>query len=172
VIAGAGRNPEGHQEGWVVTFPIEIEIDIEPGSPANLINLWTRGLTRVAILGSEHFDVADVDTATLAFGPAGAAPVSYPTGQQRDANRDGFTDLVSYYQTSDAGIAFGDTEACVRGATLDGAPFNGCDAIYVLGSCGGGSCRSGGCGLGFELVLVLPPLMWWRRRARGRHALG
>jgi hypothetical protein len=24
-----------------------------------------------------------------------------------------------------------------------------------------------GCGLGFELVLLLPPLLWWRRRRMG-----
>jgi hypothetical protein len=154
------------------TQEITVDLDIKPGSIANIINLLSRGIVRVAILGSDRFDVADVEASTLAFGPTGAAAMTHPRGRQRDTNRDGFTDLVSYHQTSETGIAWGDTEACLTGETLDGTPFTGCDAIYVLGSCGGGSCRSSGCGLGFELVLVLPPLMMWWRRARERRPMG
>jgi hypothetical protein len=37
-------------------------------------------------------------------------------------------------------------------------PFGGCDGIEPLGI---------GCGLGSELVFVLPPILWARRRVRG-----
>jgi hypothetical protein len=72
----------------------------------------------VAILGSESFDVDEIDVTTLVFGRAGAASVH--------------EDLVSWYQKRATGISAGDTEACVTGELRDGIPFEGCDEIHPV----------------------------------------
>jgi hypothetical protein len=47
-------------------------------------------------------------------------------------NDDGLTDLVSHYWALETGIAPGDTEACVTGETLVGAPIMGCDSVRTV----------------------------------------
>jgi hypothetical protein len=106
-----------------------VAIDIDPGDNTNAIQPTSRGVVPVAILGAEGFDVADVDVATLAFGPGGAAPAHRVGGHHEDVNDDSLTDLVSHYRTRDTGISAGESRACVTGELLDGTPIEGCDRI-------------------------------------------
>jgi hypothetical protein len=143
----------------------DIAIDIRPKNGQNVVNPASHGTVPVALLGSASFSVADVDALTLAFGPEGAPPVHAICDPDRlashvlDVDADGNLDLRVHVSIPDSGIAFGDTIACVRGATLDGAEFEGCDTIRTVG-------REPSCGLGFEFVLLLPTLRALRRGRR------
>ena len=109
-----------------------VEIDIKPGSDPNAVNPTAKGILPVAILGSDIFDVADVDATTLAFGLGEAAPLHSSGGHAEDVNDDGYTDWVSHYRIEEVAVAVGDTELCLTGETLDGVFFEGCDAIVTV----------------------------------------
>jgi len=88
------------------------------------------GLVPVAILGSDTFDVLDVDYANVEFGTGGAIPIHMGL---EDVNDDGFIDLVLLYIQKETGIAKGDVEACLSGDTLEDQPFIGCDTVKTPG---------------------------------------
>jgi len=117
---------------------ITADIDIRPGSDSNPIRQSGKGNLPVAILGSDSFDVLDVDVTTLAFGPDAAAPshdLTKPGAFEdhlRDVNDDGLTDLISHYRIENTGVEPDDAEACITGERLTGTPFEGCDVIKVV----------------------------------------
>jgi hypothetical protein len=114
-------------------------IDIKPGSDRNSINPASGGVVPVALLGWDGFDVAEVDASTLAFGPSGASFTHRNGPHFEDVNIDGLPDLVAHFRIEETGIAFGNMEACLRGQTLDGKPFGGCDAITTVPGARGSS---------------------------------
>ena len=67
-------------------------------------------------------------------------------------------DPVTHFRIRETGLPIGESEACLTAELLDETPVDGCET--VLGSLP--------CGVGFELGLLLPPLMWlqWSRRVR------
>jgi len=111
---------------------LEVTLDIKPDGFPNSINPYSRGVIPLAVLGSETFDVANVDVTTLAFGPGGA-PIAHLSGHLQDVNYDGITDLVTHYRTRDTGIVCGDESATLTGETLDGLPIEGTDSIQTVG---------------------------------------
>jgi hypothetical protein len=101
-------------------------IDIRPGSSRNRVNPFARGVVDVALFGAEGFDVAQVDLASLGFGPD-AAPAVH--SRHDDVDGDGRVDLVTRHRIPQTGLAPGDVEGCLSGRMLDGTPLGGCDAV-------------------------------------------
>jgi len=132
----------------------DVVVDVRPGNPWNPINVFSRGVVPVALLGSDRVDVDDIDAASLAFGPDGAPLAHRGCPHRDDVNRDGRPDLVSHHRVPQTGLALGDAEACLAGLFADGTPFEGCDGVRTVPACG----------LGFELVLLWPLLRALRRR--------
>jgi hypothetical protein len=100
-------------EPLVCNLALEVSIDIRPWSETNPVNPFSRGIIPVAILGSDGFDVAEVDVTTLAFGPDGAPPAFDLTDPRIywlshwDVNRDGRKDLLSSYRPRRRGSPWG-----------------------------------------------------------------
>jgi glucose/arabinose dehydrogenase len=54
-----------------IVVPVQPALDIKPGSCPNPLNRRSRGVLPVALLGTEDFDVTDVDVSTLTLGRGG-----------------------------------------------------------------------------------------------------
>lgn len=117
---------------------LEVAIDIKPGNSQNTINPGSNGVIQVAILTTSvtdgdavDFDAADVDPATVGFGP-GAAPPVHPI-RLKDVDHDGDVDLLLHFRMAAAAIACGDTTATLTGATFGAQLLIGVDAVRTVG---------------------------------------
>lgn len=117
----------------------QVEIDVLPGRHANRLRLGSRQRVWVAVLGSEDFDVDDVDASSLRLGPAEAEPFSRRFGRTLsvilDINRGRgghHLDLLTAFDVRKLGVAYGDTELCLYGQTHSGVAFEGCDRIDAM----------------------------------------
>jgi hypothetical protein len=108
---------------------LDVKIDIRPDSEKNPIKPGSRGVVPVVLYGAAGFDVTEIDASTLAFGPGGAGVAHRNGPHLEDVDADGDLDLVLHHRIASTGIDMGDVAACLRGETLDGLAFEGCDAV-------------------------------------------
>ena len=114
---------------------VPINIDIKPGNDRNIINPRSRGGIWVAVLSDTDpespFDPpSQVDIPTVEFGPDGAKVTRYKV---KDINRDRLGDLLLRFKIAETGIACGDTEATLTGATFNAQSIAGTDSIKTVG---------------------------------------
>ena len=121
-----------HKVKWTPLAFLEVEIDIKPGSDPNSINLGSKGVIPVAILGSATFNAADVDpsTVTLEGAPVRPKGKSGKYGSLEDINNDGDLDLVVH--VVDFSADSGSTAATLTGELFDGTPIRGTDDIWIV----------------------------------------
>lgn len=132
--------------------PIPVALDIRPQSCPNPLNVNSKGVLPVAILGTATFDVTQVDVATVRL--EGVSPlrssledVTAPfvpfTGKRQatdctEAGPDGFQDLTLKFDTQAVVAALGpvtDQEVLafkLTGQLLDGTPIVGEDVVKIL----------------------------------------
>ena len=101
------------------------------GSDPNAINLKSKDVIPVAVLGSMNFDTTQVDFSTAGYGPGGASPLH--DGHVEDLNHDGYFDKLFHFNTQDTGIACGDTDATLSGQTFGGDAFAGTASVKTGG---------------------------------------
>jgi hypothetical protein len=125
---------------------ITVSLDIKPQSCPNPLNVRSRGLLPLAILGSEDFDVTTIDVSTIRL--EGVAPirsnyedVATPVdGEECECTTkgpDGYLDLTLKFKTQDIVAALGEVvngEVLVltlTGELSDGTSIEGEDCIRV-----------------------------------------
>ena len=113
---------------------INAQIDIKPGESVNSINIGSKGVVPVAILGSANFDASTVDQTTVSLEGAAARlkGKSGDTGLLRDINGDGYLDLMVQVNTQDLGLNTGAVTATLTAYTFAGVPISGSDSINIV----------------------------------------
>lgn len=165
-----------------VTDDIPSALDIKPGSCPNPLNPRSRGLVAAAVLGSDTFDVAQIDGDTLkltrtdgigeAVRPTArrhrsagaiedvAAPFGTTSCDCHGLAGDGIDDLVIRFSTPEMirALHLSSLEPgtsvmlTIRGRLLDATPFEASDCIVIVGR---SSRRPSG-----RVLLIRPSALW------------
>jgi len=154
-VTGEGCRAAQRIADPLIDFTLRVGIDIKPDDGRNTINPSAHGVVPVAILGSDKFDVINVDVPSLTFGPGGATLMRRQTV---DVNDDGFLDLLVHFRTEDTGITPGSAEACVAGRLDSAQPLEGCDRIQTVGGPGSGELHGARSLEGWDRALSVPGL--------------
>jgi hypothetical protein len=131
----------------LVSGQIEAIVDIKPGSCPNPLNVKSKGVLPVAVLGTEVLDVIDIDVATVRL--AGIAPIRFDyedvatpfEGELCDCHEegpDGYFDLTLKFDTQEIVTALGAVEdgdylpLTLLVTLVDGTVLEGSDCIRII----------------------------------------
>jgi len=132
----------------------DVPVDIKPGACPNPLNLVSKGVLPVAILGTADFDVRTIDPATVTL--KGVAPLRWSFEdvaspyeqfagktsiyQCNNSGPDGNLDIVLKFDTQEIAAAIGDAKANagqalilnLRGGLEDGTEIKGEDPVVII----------------------------------------
>lgn len=115
-------------------FAPELRIDVKPGSADNSINIGSKGVIPVAILGSDRFDVRDIAPATLRLGllavrtqKGGAVQCAI-----EDVNGDSYPDLVCQFQNDAASWTTRQSIVTLSGKLVNGETIFASDTVRLV----------------------------------------
>jgi len=127
--------------------PIQVSIDIKPGSCPNPLNVKSNGLLPLAILGTEDLDVFDIDVASIRLEDISpirsvyedvATPFEGEICECHELGADGYLDLTLKFTTQEIVEAIGDVNdgdeviLTISGTLSDGRYFEGADCITII----------------------------------------
>ncbi len=113
---------------------VEVRIEVKPGDAMPTIPVGSEGSTVVAVLGSEAFDAALVDPASVWFAGAPVERNSQgaPRASIEDVDGDGRDDFVAHFVTAALELGPETREVTLAGRTFDGRRFHGTDGVRVV----------------------------------------
>jgi len=126
----------------LAVLDIPVDVDIKPVSCPNPLNVGSKGVLPVAILGSEEFDVTQVDPASVLL--EGVAPLRWALKDVAGpgcSEPDGYLDLTLKFKTQEIVAALGDVDdgevltLMLTGnlkAEFSGTPIMGSDEVVVI----------------------------------------
>lgn len=156
-------NPWACSHYWIMEMSaavpvIPVAIDVKPQSCPNPLNLKSKGIMPVAVLGREDFDVNAIDLASIrlegvapirsSLEDVGAPPADGNECECTEEGPDGFMDLTLKFKTQQIveqlGSVLGDatygTSAdpnvlvlTLTGSLSDGRPIEGSDCVVLVG---------------------------------------
>lgn len=133
-----GQSAEGYIDNVVLSVePVQVAIDIKPGSDPNCFNNDGNGVIPVAVLGSADFDVTQIDASTVRLEGMAIKAVGKSNkllARIEDVNGDGIEDLIVQIADTKGVFSPDDTMATVTGNLLNGIPFEGSDTICIVGN--------------------------------------
>jgi len=128
-----------------------LPVDVKPGSDINPLNLKSNGVLPVAILGSETFDVAQIDPASLLLNGIPPLRWSYEdvcghddmpvhTDMNGDDEEmpDGYEDMTLKFSTQEIAATLGDVARgdivtlTMTGLLLDGSSISGEETVWIV----------------------------------------
>ena len=147
---GASPSDMHYSVSEIQAFGTAVDVDIKPTSCPNPLNVKSKGVLPVAILGTADFDITTIDPATILL--EGVAPlrwdwedVATPFNGDKDdcydctrEGPDGVLDLTLKFDRQEIVAALGDVEdgdcmvLFLEGEQLDGTPIVGQDVVVIL----------------------------------------
>jgi len=128
----------------VAAIPPNVSVDIKPGSCPNAVNVVGKGVLPVAIVGTEDFDVTQIDLTSVEL--EGVAPLRWALEDVatpfedllcdcHEDGPDGYLDLILKFDKQDVIAGLGSHVSTVlltlTGNLLSGAPIVGEDCVLI-----------------------------------------